>query len=414
MKNSKENLIDTIPHVPDSVQSEEAKKESAAAQDKTAIDAAKEQVLDLYKSSQAEGFDKEAHRNAIASLAALNPEGVSQGIEEIRGRVQVERKEEESRVWLEEYTRPGRGIVSQEAKEIDPRLPERILWHKDDEHGGILMQGEQAILTGEGGTGKSRLALQWALQFRGAEVGDTGIEIRTGNVVYMTYEDVPAEVRQRLVRLVGEDALPDGLKVINMMDNPLFLQPVGASENSMPCRSRQWREVWDTVRQDSPSLVIIDPIAEAYRSAGYSVSGVRSFIAALRKEAQEGKFGILLLAHSTKAARSKEADPFDPGQVAGSASWTDAVRGVLSLRWTESEGKIDKAQLDWTENEKGIHRVDLRCAKANYGASRWTETLRSEKGGAWTQAESSTAQAGRKAHEAFGNGKKKESLFSAL
>ena len=391
MKNHRtENILHTIPRVPDSEQSEEAKKESAAAQDKTAIDAAKEQVITLYKSSQAEGFDVAVHKDRIASLAGLNPEGVSQGIREIRGRVQAERDEEERRVWFEEFTRPGRGIVSQEAKEIDARLPERILWHKDDEHGGILMQGEQAILTGEGGTGKSRLALQWALQFRGKNVGDTGIGISPGKVVYMTYEDVPAEVRQRLVRLVGgENNLPDGLKVIDMMDNPLFLQPVGASENSMPCRSKQWREVWDIVREDNPSLVIIDPIAEAYRSAGYSVSGVRSFIAALRKEAQEGKFGILLLAHSTKAARSKEADPFDPGQVAGSASWTDAVRGVLSLRWTESEGGIHKAHLDWTESERGIHKVDLRCAKANYGGSRWTETLRSEKGGAWKVEETS-------------------------
>ena len=254
------------------------------------------------------------------------------------------------------------------------------------------MQGELAILTGEGGTGKSRLALQWALQSRGKNVGDTGIEIRTGPVVYMTYEDVPAEVRQRLVRLVGaEDALPDGLKVIDMMDNPLFLQPVGAGENSMPGRSKQWREVWNIVRQGNPSLVIIDPIAEAYRCAGHFVSEVRAFIAALRKEAQEGGFGILLLAHSTKAARSQDADPFDAGQVAGSAGWTDSVRGVLSLRWNESEG--------------GIHKVDLRCTKANYGRSRWTETLRSEKGGAWTQVESAIEQAGKKAHEVFGNGK---------
>ena len=381
------SMIDELgtDETPSAKRQDEQEKEAA-------IDAAKEQVITLYKSSQAEGFDVAVHKDRIASLAGLNPEGVSQGIREIRGRVQTEREEEELRVWLEEHTRPGRGIVSEEAKKIDARLPERILWHKDDEHGGILMQGELAILTGEGGTGKSRLALQWALQSLEKNVGETSIRIRPGNVVYMTYEDVPAEVQRRLVRIAGpKDPLPDGLKVINMMDNPLFLQPVGASENSTPCRSKQWREVWDTVQQDSPSLVIIDPIAEAYRCAGYSVSGVRAFIAALRKEAQEGGFGILLLAHSTKAARSKDADPFDPGQVAGSAGWTDAVRGVLSLRWNESEG--------------GIHKVDLRCAKANYGRSRWTETLRSEKGGEWTQAESSTAQAGRKAHEVFGNGK---------
>ena len=41
MKNTAENIIHIIPRVHDSVQSEKAKKESAAAQDKTAIEAVK-------------------------------------------------------------------------------------------------------------------------------------------------------------------------------------------------------------------------------------------------------------------------------------------------------------------------------------------------------------------------------------
>ena len=386
MKNSKENLIDTIPHVPDSVQSEKAKKESAAAQDKTAIDAAKEQVITLYKSSQAEGFDVAVHKDRIASLAGLNPEGVSQGIQEIQKRVHadrdVRRDKEKALTWFEEETRPGRGINPRTLSEINDLLPERLLWHNEDEHGGILMHGELAILTGEGGTGKSRLALQWALQSLEKNVGETGIRIRPGNVVYMTYEDVPAEVKRRAKRILkeedspdGEKELPDGFFVLDMIDNPLFTQPVGAHESSTPVRCKEWEEIWKAIREKNPSLVIIDPVAEAYRCAGYFVSGVRAFIAALRKEAQQGEFGILLLAHSTKAARSKDADPFDAGQVAGSAGWTDSVRGVLSLRWNESEG--------------GIHKVDLRCVKANYGRSRWTETLRSEKGGEWKVEETS-------------------------
>ena len=66
--------------------SRKRRKGSAAAQDKTAIDAAKEQVITLYKSSQAEGFDKEAHRDGIASQdsAGLNPKGVSECIKEIK------------------------------------------------------------------------------------------------------------------------------------------------------------------------------------------------------------------------------------------------------------------------------------------------------------------------------------------
>ena len=403
------SMIDELgtDETPSAKRQDEQEKEAA-------IDTAKEQVLALYESSQAEGYDKEAHRNAIASLADLDDEGVVQGVAKIKECVQAEgaaRREAETAIdWLEEHTHPDRGFRLQTLSEIDPRLPKRLLWHKDDEHGGILVCGQLAILTGEGGVGKSRLALQWALQACGEKVGDTGISVSAGNVIYVTYEDLPAEVRRRAKRILtgedspdGEKEFPDGFFVLDMMDYPLFLQQVGAHESSTPVRCNEWKKIWKVIRAKNPSLVIIDPIAEAYRCAGYPVSGVRAFRAALCREAQEGEFGILMLAHSSKAARSKEADPFDSRQVAGSAAWTDAARGVLALRWTETN-----------EPGTGKHQVHLRCTKANHAASRWTETLESERGGAWTQAESSTAQAGRKAHEAFDNGKSVDEEIKGL
>ena len=60
---------------------------------------------------------KRRTRNDIASLAGLNPEGVSQGIQEIQKRVHadrdVRRDKEKARVLgLKKFTRPGRGISS--------------------------------------------------------------------------------------------------------------------------------------------------------------------------------------------------------------------------------------------------------------------------------------------------------------
>ena len=186
-----------------------------------------------------------------------------------------------------------------------------------------------------------------------------------------------------------------------MLDNPLFQQD---SDNRLPTRCRQWNKIWQSIKKVEPTFVVIDPVAEMNRSIGYSETGVRTCVAALRREAQEGGFGILLIAHNTKGARAKDADVYDPGHIAGSAAWVDSARCALSFQYPKED------PLCSGERQK----VNLICLKANYGASRWTETLRSEKGGAWTQAESSTAQAGRKAHEAFSNGKKKESLFPAL
>ena len=65
---------------------------------------------------------------------------------------------------------------------------------------------------------------------------------------------------------------------------------------------------------------------------------MREFLGALTREATARQCGVLLIAHSTKAARgaARDADRnednvFNPGAVGGSAHWTDGVRGVLTL-----------------------------------------------------------------------------------
>ena len=113
-------------------------------------------------------------------------------------------------------------------------------------------------------------------------------------------------------------------------------------------RAWEWDEVEYARTPTSYTALVVDLDGEGSRNRVCGAP-VREFLSALRE------FGapVLLVVHSTKAARGGNPDPFDPGMVAGSGAWTDGVRGVLTLSWGEVEGA----------------RV-LACPKANHGPAR--------------------------------------------
>ena len=76
---------------------------------------------------------------------------------------------------------------------------------------------------------------------------------------------------------------------------------------------------------------------------------MRAFVDALRQELEALGAGLILVAHSTKAAQG-----IDPGAVSGSAAWTDAARAALLLKHEGEDGSGDM----WT----------LESIKANYSA----------------------------------------------
>jgi len=89
--------------------------------------------------------------------------------------------------------------------------------------------------------------------------------------------------------------------------------------------------------------VVVDPVLAAFNGDDTRVSAVRSFLDAVRQEAEPLGAGVLMIAHTTKAARKTQDDGSDPGAVSGSAAWTDAARAALLL---SREGDGDLWRLD--------------------------------------------------------------------
>ena len=247
--------------------------------------------------------------------------------------------------------------------EFAGELPPPVLWMDARRGGGtILRLGEVAVLSGAGGSGKSYVSL--ALAVAAARAGDEedrmacGLSVRTGPVVLLSYEDDPRTVAWRCGLIASSTAVPD-----KAPDDVLVIpdpDPLMVADHENPGRVAEatlWPWLWKAIRSKSPSLVIVDPASAALAGVNQNDGAtVRRFIRALAQEAQEGGFGILVVAHSTKGARFGQTD-VGPHAVAGSAQWMDASRGVLFMRG------------------QGPKRAVIECVKSNHGPVGWAVEL---------------------------------------
>lgn len=264
-----------------------------------------------------------------------------------------------------EYTPP----VVMRVDKIDAKPPTVLLRTAGEYKTAVLTVGEVCVLSGAGGAGKSTLALavSYAMAAGGRrDYESNGLEIRDGNrepspmpVVYASAEDADWQIKRAAVRIMERRAevnLPPNLHHMDLRGRLLFA-PSDDGYNAPAETTPEWKSLWNAVKSTGAKMVVVDPVMAVYAGNENRAVEVRRFIGALTAEADEKQCGVLLLAHNTKAARMKGTDPFDAGHVAGSASWTDGVRGALALDWP-SDG----------DGDAGVRR--LKVIKANYGQPR--------------------------------------------
>ena len=262
--------------------------------------------------------------------------------------------------------------------QIDGEFPKATLAAKNQ--GGVLLSpGQICLLSAEGGVGKSALTAHIALatamlpensynpelhqlhQLQGGVFDGAG-----GTVLMATYEDPPPVTRWRMMMLAESlDAKNKGLQaqqalervyVLNMSGWTVYGPPEHGGYSARPAPLAGWNVLWEAVELVKPKLIILDPVLKAYAGEPNTVSPVREFLGDLAGTALERSpgAGIILVAHSTKAARSGRQDPFDPGQVAGSGAWADECRGVMTMTWNE---ETDQRTLAIPKSNWGPSRI---------------------------------------------------------
>ena len=323
-----------------------------------------DQLRDTFRQWQDAPGPKERNEHLKTLRAALTPTPVADD-PVTAALAQVDPDAPDLQAQLRAVLAPARPTARRLSEIHDPR-PDPLLSLAGS--GALLSVGDVCMLSGEGGIAKSALAVGLAVDVANATPGTPSAAgpLRwhggPADTLLVSYEDHAAHVAWRarcyaeLMHGAGADL--DRVRVLSLADpmfGPAESESGAALYNARPKPLPGWADVATAARETGARLIVIDPAGEAYAGEHNNVSAVREFLRALRGLAAAQSAGVIVIGHSTKAARVKGAgDPFDAGLVAGSAAWHDGVRGVLSLQWRP--------------NVTGAR--DLVCPKSNHGPAR--------------------------------------------
>lgn len=215
---------------------------------------------------------------------------------------------------------------------------------------GLIPQKTVTLFGGDGGTGKSLLALQLAVAVSTARQW-IGKHVSEGSVIYMSAEDDDDELHRRvddilradgrtyddiagltLRSLAGEDALLAVDSQVSLMASELF------------------KELDNRAKDEPPALIVIDTLADVYPANENDRAKVRQFIGILRGLALNHSCAVLLLGHPSLTGLNSGSG------TSGSTAWNNSVRSRLYLsRITDCSYEMDP------------DRRVLTTMKANYG-----------------------------------------------
>lgn len=216
-----------------------------------------------------------------------------------------------------------------------------------------IPRGDVTTLHGDGGAGKTDIALQLAEGVaRGAPYW-LGHEVFRGKVVILSAEEPERELRRR-IWLHGQR---DGFRSQDLTDLHLwFPNDVAGAVFAVPDRSGimqpapLFRSIEAAIAEIAPALVIVDNVAATFTGNQNDRVMVRSYVNLWRTIArQASRPAVLLLDHPSLSGLTNGSGR------GGNMDWRNAVRSALYLRTPE----------DKDEAERGI-RV-LETAKSNYG-----------------------------------------------
>jgi RecA-family ATPase len=217
------------------------------------------------------------------------------------------------------------------------------------------------LLSGDGGTGKSLLAmqLQVATAVGGRWLGLPTMQCRSFGLYA---EDDQDELHRRLARLAdgaGVDLLDiGGMSWRSAVEDSVELVEIDDAGNL--CPTAYFRQVEQAIRGFGARLVVLDAAANVFGADEVKRRHVNGFLILLRRLAASIDGAVLLLAHPSAAGLATGSG------LSGSTHWNNAVRSRLYFTRATS----DNADPD----ERWLQRL-----KANYSGAgdtlrvRWTD-----------------------------------------
>ncbi|MBD9635995.1 AAA family ATPase [Ensifer sp. ENS07] len=190
------------------------------------------------------------------------------------------------------------------------------------------------LLTGDGGIGKSLLALQSSMAVA-LENGEwLGRSIRHGAALYVCCEDELEEMHRR----VDEIAVADGLDLGGLQELHLVSLAgktnveIAVEEKGLIKPMPMFERLRATVAS-IPNLrqLVLDNLADLYAGNESARHLARQYVGLLRSIAIEADCSVLLLAHPSLSGMNSGTG------TSGSTAWNNSVRSRLYLRRPDSE-----------------------------------------------------------------------------
>lgn len=248
----------------------------------------------------------------------------------------------------------------------------------------MIPVGDITLLSGDGGTGKSLLALQ--LAYAVANGGKwMGTDTKAGNVLFLTAEDDKDELHRRLHRIAEFAKLPSVAELL--LGSLAGMDAVLASglPGSPLGETQRFREIEERVAESKPVLLVLDTAADLYGANENDRALVRQFISLLRGLAIRYRVAIVLLSHPSLSGMNSGSG------TSGSTAWSNSVRSRLYLgRVKTSDGR-----------EPDPDARVLTTKKSNYGpvgteiGLKWVDGIFLSTGAATSENESRAEKADR-------------------
>lgn len=224
----------------------------------------------------------------------------------------------------------------------------------------LVPQKTVTLFGGDGGTGKSLLALQLAVASV-AGGGWLGRAVQSGRVIFISAEDDDDELHRRVDDILRAGGLSydaiAGLTLRSLAGEDALL----AVETQIALiQSALFDELDAQADQDNPVLIVIDTLADVYPSNENDRVKVRQFVGILRSLALKRQCAVMLLAHPSLTGLNSGSG------TSGSTAWNNSVRSRLYMSRVAQDGY-----------EPDPDARMLATKKANYGriggeiAMRW-------------------------------------------
>ena len=199
------------------------------------------------------------------------------------------------------------------------------------------------LLSGDGGTGKSLLALQLAASIA-AGCNWMGMPVAKGRALFLTAEDEIEELHRRLVAITrGTQAFKlsdlDGLRLISLDgEDAVIAAPSGKDGLLKP--TQMMARVRRAIEVTRPTLVVLDTLADLFGGDEIKRVHARQFVGMLKGLCNAFDTTALLLAHPSLSGMASGAG------TSGNTAWNNSVRSRLYLERRFGKTEQDEADPD--------------------------------------------------------------------